>query len=38
MNDPMAEAFKLKCVKFLECEAKEIDAGNVDTEMANNEW
>lgn len=38
MNDPMAEAFKLKCVKFLEREAKEIDAGNVDTEMANNEW
>lgn len=38
MDDPKAEAFKLKCVKFLEREAKEIDAGNVDTEMQNNEW
>lgn len=38
MDDPRAEAFKLKCVKFLEREAKEIDTGNVDTEMANNEW
>lgn len=38
MDDPRAEAFKLKCVKFLEREAKEIDTGNVDTEMANNKW
>lgn len=33
-NDPVQEAFKLKCVKFLEKEAKEVDAGNVDIEMA----
>lgn len=33
-NDPVLEAFKLKCVAFLEREAKEVDAGKVDVEMA----
>lgn len=32
-NDPVAEAFKLKCIKFLEKEAKNIDKGEVDIEM-----
>jgi hypothetical protein len=32
-NDPMREAFKLKCVKFLEREKKLMDEGEVDTEM-----
>lgn len=35
-NDPVAEAFKLKCIKFLEKEAKNIDKGEVDMEMQNN--
>jgi hypothetical protein len=35
-DDPVAEAFKLKCIKFLEKEAKNIDKGEVDMEMANN--
>ena len=32
-DDPMREAFKLKCVKFLEREKKLMDEGEVDTEM-----
>lgn len=32
-NDPCAEAFKLKCVKFKEREAKAVDNGEVDVEM-----
>jgi hypothetical protein len=32
-DDPVAEAFKLKCIKFLEKEAKNIDKGEVDMEM-----
>lgn len=35
-DDPVAEAFKLKCIKFLEKEAKNIDKGEVDMEMQNN--
>lgn len=35
-DDPVAEAFKLKCIKFLEKEAKQIDSGEVDIEMSNN--
>ena len=35
-DDPVAEAFKLKCIKFLEKEAKQIDSGEVDMEMQNN--
>lgn len=35
-DDPIAEAFKLKCIKFLEKEAKNIDKGEVDMEMQNN--
>lgn len=37
-NDPVNEAFKLKCVKFLTRESKEIDKGNVDIEMENNNY
>ena len=33
-NDPVNEAFKLKCLKFLGKEAKEVDKGHVDAEMA----
>ena len=32
-NDPLNEAFKLKCNKFLEMEGKEIDSGQIDIEM-----
>lgn len=32
-NDPLAEAFKLKCQKFLTRESKAIDAGEVDIEL-----
>lgn len=32
-NDPIKEAFKLKCLKFLGKEAQEVDKGNVDAEM-----
>ena len=32
-NDPCAEAFKLKCIKFKEREAKAVDNGEVDVEM-----
>ena len=32
-NDPVAEAWKLKCDKFRFREAKQIDAGEVDIEM-----
>lgn len=32
-NDPIAEAWKLKCDKFRFAEAKQMDAGNVDAEM-----
>jgi hypothetical protein len=35
-DDLVAEAFKLKCIKFLEKEAKNIDKGEVDMEMQNN--
>lgn len=35
-GDPVAEAFKLKCIKFLEKESKQIDKGIIDTEMSNN--
>lgn len=37
-NDPIKEAFKLKCIKFLTRESKEIDKGNVDIEMENNNY
>ena len=33
-NDPISEAFKLKCKKFLLAESKMIDEGQVDIEMA----
>ena len=33
-NDELAEAFKLKCQKFLSKEREEIDKGEVDMEMA----
>lgn len=33
-NDPVKEAFKLKCFRFLEKERAAIDAGEVDMEMA----
>ena len=33
-NDPIKRAFKLKTTKFFEREAKQIDAGEVDIEMA----
>ena len=33
-NDPLAEAFKLKCLKFREMERNAIDKGEVDMEMA----
>ena len=36
-DDPVAEAFKLKCIKFLEKEAKNIDKGEVDIEMKEKE-
>lgn len=32
-NDPVKEAFKLKCVRFLSKEAENIDKGVVDVEM-----
>ena len=32
-DDPFAEAFKLKCKKFLQKEAALIDKGEVDIEM-----
>lgn len=35
-DDEVAEAFKLKTVKFLMKEQKDIDAGNVDVEMMDN--
>ena len=37
-DDPVNEAFKLKCVKFLTRESKEIDKGNVDAEMQNTNY
>lgn len=37
-DDPVNEAFKLKCVKFLTRESKEIDKGNIDIEMENNNY
>lgn len=37
-NDPIKEAFKLKCIKFLTRESKEMDKGNVDIEMENNNY
>lgn len=33
-GDKKAEAFKLKCSKFMEKESKQVDAGEVDIEMA----
>ena len=35
-NDEFAEAFKLKCAKFLSKEREEIDKGEVDMEMLDN--
>ena len=35
-NDPIAEAFKQKTVKFRDWEEKKVDAGLVDMEMADN--
>ena len=35
-NDEFAEAFKLKCAKFLSKEREEIDKGEVDIEMLDN--
>lgn len=35
-NDEFAEAFKLKCAKFLSKEREEIDKGEVDMEMIDN--
>ena len=35
-NDPVKECFKLKCLKFLQKEAKSIDSGEVDIETADN--
>lgn len=32
-NDPVPEAFKLKCVKFFDDEKKKMDNGEVDAEM-----
>lgn len=32
-DDPLREAFKLKCVRFYEQEGKKMDAGKVDGEM-----
>ena len=32
-NDPVSEAWKLKCDKFFQMEASQIDAGEVDMEM-----
>lgn len=37
-DDPIKEAFKLKCIKFLTRESKEMDKGNVDIEMENNNY
>lgn len=37
-DDPMKEAFKLKCVKFLTRESKQIDSGQVDIEMQNTDY
>lgn len=31
-DDKLKEAFKLKCLRFLEAEAKDVDAGNIDSE------
>jgi hypothetical protein len=33
-HDPIKEAWKLKCFRFLEKERDSIDAGEVDMEMA----
>lgn len=35
-NDPIAEAWKLKCDKFRFREAKQVDDGEIDIEMENN--
>lgn len=32
-GDPIAEAFKLKCIKFLEAECRQIDKGEIDIEL-----
>lgn len=37
-DDPIKEAFKLKCIKFLTRESKEIDKGNIDIEIENNNY
>lgn len=34
VDDPIAEAFKLKCINFLEAECKHIDKGEIDIEMS----
>lgn len=36
-DDPIAEAYKLKCYLFLDKERADIDSGQVDTEMAINQ-
>lgn len=33
-GDPIAEAFKLKCISFLEAECRQIDKGEIDIEMS----
>ena len=33
-DDPIAEAFKLKCIRFLNKEADDVDQGRVDAEIA----
>jgi len=35
-NDPISEAWKLKCYNFLNAEAKQIDNGEIDSEMLEN--
>lgn len=37
-DDPVLEAFKLKCIKFLEKERDAMDKGEVDMEMAGTEY
>jgi hypothetical protein len=32
-GDPIAEAFKLKCISFLEAECRQIDKGEIDIEL-----
>ena len=32
-GDPIAEAFKLKCISFLEKEAKQVDKGEINLDV-----